>query len=157
MTESMPMLKSSRANYIFISDNGFIKRNGYFFKERIHIVSMKWPVNIETYLQFHVNRIFWAHPFTYIILNLVNFRPTSKFCKPTRLFVHVYISFYGLKFKLEMMNIMLQMTNIITLQMTNIVSVTRGKGKSFQSFLPEKFLVMYQHTLMGLAMKVNNT
>ena len=48
----MTMLKSSRANYIFIFDNDFIKRNGYFFKERIQIVSMKWPVNIETYLQF---------------------------------------------------------------------------------------------------------
>ena len=52
MTESMPMLKSSRVNYIFISDNFFIKRNDYFVKEPIQIVSMKWPVNIETYLQF---------------------------------------------------------------------------------------------------------
>ena len=52
MTESMPMLKSSRANCIFISDNGFIMRNGYFFKERIQYISMKWPVNIETHIQF---------------------------------------------------------------------------------------------------------
>ena len=52
MTESMPRLKSSRANYIFISDNGVIKRNGYFFKERIQFIFMKWPVNIETYLKF---------------------------------------------------------------------------------------------------------
>ena len=52
MTESMPTLKFSRANYIFISDNGFIKKNGYFFKERIQITSMKWPVNVETYIQF---------------------------------------------------------------------------------------------------------
>ena len=44
------MLRSSRANYIFISDNGFIKRNGYFFKDRIHSISIKRPVNIETYL-----------------------------------------------------------------------------------------------------------
>ena len=99
MTESMPMLNWSRANYIFISDNGFIKRNGYFFKERIQIVSMKWPVNIETYLQFLDYRKFWAHPFTYFILTLLNFRLTSDFCKPTRLFVQVYITFYGLKFK----------------------------------------------------------
>ena len=35
MTESMPMLKWLRANYIFLSDDGFIKRNGYFFKKRI--------------------------------------------------------------------------------------------------------------------------
>ena len=27
MTGSMPMLKSSRANYIFISDNGFLLRD----------------------------------------------------------------------------------------------------------------------------------
>ena len=52
MTENTHMIKSSRANYIFISDNGFIKGNGYFFKERIQIISLKWPVNIETYLQF---------------------------------------------------------------------------------------------------------
>ena len=52
MTESMPRLKSSRANYIFISDNGVIKRNRYFFKERIQFIFMKWPVNIETYLKF---------------------------------------------------------------------------------------------------------
>ena len=52
MTESMPMLKSSRVNYIFKSDDFFIKRNVYFVKERIQIVSMNWPVNIETYLQF---------------------------------------------------------------------------------------------------------
>ena len=52
MTESMPRLKSSRANYIFISDNGVIKRNGYFFKERIQFIFMKWPVNIKTYLKF---------------------------------------------------------------------------------------------------------
>ena len=30
------------------------------------------------------------------------------------------------------------------------------KGKCSLSFLAEKFLVMYQHSLMGLAMKVNN-
>ena len=41
MTESM---------FIFISDDGFIKRNSYFFKERIQCISMKRPVNIETYL-----------------------------------------------------------------------------------------------------------
>ena len=41
MTESVSMLKSSRANYIFISDNGFIKRNGYLTKKRIQIVSIK--------------------------------------------------------------------------------------------------------------------
>ena len=29
----MPMLKYFRANYIFLSDNGFINRNGYFFKK----------------------------------------------------------------------------------------------------------------------------
>ena len=52
MTESMPMLKSSRVNYIFISDNFFIKRNGHFLKERIQIVSMKWPVNIENICSF---------------------------------------------------------------------------------------------------------
>ena len=150
MTESMLMLKSSSANYIFISDNGFIKRNGYFFKERIQIVSMKWPVNIETYLQFLDYRKFWAHPFTNFILTLLNFRSTSKFCKPARLFVEVYITFCSLKFKLEMMNIMLQMTNIIT-------NCHERKRKSFQSFLAEQFLVMYQHSLMGLAMKVNNT
>ena len=46
------MLKSSRANYISISDNGFIKRKGYFFKERIQIISIKWPVNIKTYILF---------------------------------------------------------------------------------------------------------
>ena len=91
-----------------------VKRSGYFFKERIQIVSMKLPVNIETYLQFLDYPKFWAHPFTYFILTQLNFRRTSKFCKPTRLFVEVYITFYGLKFKLEMMNIMLQMTNIIT-------------------------------------------
>ena len=52
ITKGMPMLKSSRANYIFISDNGFISRNGYFFKERVQIISMKWPVNIEIYIRF---------------------------------------------------------------------------------------------------------
>ena len=41
MTESVSMLKSSRANNIFISDNGFIKRNGYLTKKRIQIVSVK--------------------------------------------------------------------------------------------------------------------
>ena len=41
MTESVSMLKSSRANNIFISDNGFIKRNGYLTKKRIQIVSIK--------------------------------------------------------------------------------------------------------------------
>ena len=46
------MLKCCTANYIFISDNGFIKRNGYFFKEHFQLVTMKWPVNIEPYLQF---------------------------------------------------------------------------------------------------------
>ena len=99
MTESMPMIKSSRANYIFISDNGFSKKNGYLFKEHIKIISMKHK--------------FWAHPFPYFVLTVLNFRPTSKFCKSTRLFVLVYITFYGLKFKLEM-NIMLLMMNIIT-------------------------------------------
>ena len=69
MTESMPMLKSSRVNYIFISDNFFIKRNGYFVKERNQIVFMKWPVNIENiysfliitnseYIQSHI--LFWV-------------------------------------------------------------------------------------------------
>ena len=52
VAESIPTLKSPRVNYIFISDNFFIKRKGYFLKERVRIVSMKWPVNIETYLQF---------------------------------------------------------------------------------------------------------
>ena len=86
-------------------------RDCYFFKERIQIGSMKQPVNIEIYLRFLDYRKFWAHPlFTCFILTLLNFRPTSKFCKPTRLFVQVYITFYGLKFKLEMVNIMLQMT-----------------------------------------------
>ena len=60
-----------------------------------------------------------------------------------------YIIFCGLKFKLEIMNIMLQMTNIIT-------KCYREKGKSSQSFLAEKFLAMYQHSIMGLAMKVNS-
>ena len=106
-TESMPMLKSSRANYIFISDNGFVERNGYFFKECINFISLKWPVNIETYLHFLDYRKFWAHSFTCFILTLLSSRPTSKFFKPTRLFVQVYIIFYSLKFKLEMMNIML--------------------------------------------------
>ena len=50
MTESMPMLKSFTANYVFISDNGFVKGNSYFLKKCIQIVSMKWPVNTETYL-----------------------------------------------------------------------------------------------------------
>ena len=114
MTESMPMLKSSRVNYIFISDNFFIKRNGYFRKERIQIVSMKRPVSIETYLQFSDYHKFWIHPVTYFILSLLNFRRTSKFCNTTRLFMQVYITFYGLKFKLEMMSNILQMTKIIT-------------------------------------------
>ena len=35
MTE-IAVLKSARANYIFISDNGFIKRNGYLFLQRRH-------------------------------------------------------------------------------------------------------------------------
>ena len=52
MIESMPMLKASTANCIFISDNGFIRTNGYFFKELIQIIYMKWPVNVETYIQF---------------------------------------------------------------------------------------------------------
>ena len=52
MTECMSALKFSRANQIFISDNCFIKRNGYFLKKRIQVVSTKWPVNTETYLQF---------------------------------------------------------------------------------------------------------
>ena len=43
-------VKISTANYVFISDNGFIKGNSYFLKKCIQIVSMKWPVNIETYL-----------------------------------------------------------------------------------------------------------
>ena len=114
MIESIPMLKSSRVNYIFISDNFFFKRNGYFLKKRIEIVSMKWPVNIETCLQFPDYHKFWMHPVTYFILSLSNFRPTSKFCNTTRLFMQVYIIFYGLKFKLEMMNNILQMTKIIT-------------------------------------------
>ena len=114
MTESMPMLKSSRVNYIFMSDNFFIKRNGYFAKEPIQIVSMKWPVNIETYLRFRDYHKFWIHPVTYFILNLLNFRSTSKFCNTTRFLMQVYITFYGLKFKLEMMSNTLQMTKIIT-------------------------------------------
>ena len=32
----------------------------------------------------------------------------------------------------------------------------KKKGKCSLSFLAEKVLVMYQHSLMGLAMKVNN-
>ena len=113
MTESMTMLNLPELitfSYLIMA----LLRDGYFFKERIQIVSMKWPVNTETYLQFLDYRKFWAHPFTYFILTLLNFRSTSKFCKPTRLFVQVYIILYGLKFQLEMMNIMLQMTNIIT-------------------------------------------
>ena len=50
MTRSMPMLKYFRANYIFISDDGFIKGSGYFFKERIQCIFMNGPVNTETYL-----------------------------------------------------------------------------------------------------------
>ena len=109
----MSMLKSSRA-YIFISDIGFIKRNGYFLKERIQIVSMKWPVNIKTYLQFLDYRKFCAHPFTYFILSLLNSRPTSKFYKPTRLFVQVCITF--LRFEIQARNneYYVQMTSIIT-------------------------------------------
>ena len=96
MTESMPLLKSSRANYIFISDNSFIRRNSYFFKERIQIGSKKQPANIEMHLQFTDYCKFRAHPlFTYFILTPLNFRPPPKFCKPTRLFVQVYITFYG--------------------------------------------------------------
>ena len=113
MTESMPMLKSSRANYILISDNGFIRRNGSFLKEQTQILSMQWPVSMETYLQFLDYCKFWAHPFTYYILTLLNSRTTSKFYKPTQLFVLVYITFYRLKFLIEMMNIMLEMMNII--------------------------------------------
>ena len=92
----MPILKSSRANYILISDNGFIRRNCYFLKERIQIVCMKQPVNIETYLQF---LDFWADIFTYFILNLLNSRSTSNFYKPTRLFAQVYITF--LRFEIQ--------------------------------------------------------
>ena len=114
MKESMLMLKSSRVNYIFMSDNFFIKRNGYFAKEPIQIVSMKWPINIETYLRFRDYHKFWIHPVTYFILNLLNFRSTSKFCNTTRFLMQVYITFYGVKFKLEMMSNTLEMTKIIT-------------------------------------------
>ena len=38
---------------------------------------------------------------------------------------------------------MLQMTNIIT-------KCHRGEGKNSQSYLAEKFLTMYQHSLMDL-------
>ena len=51
-------LKSSRANYIFISDNGFIKRNCYFFKQHIQIISAKWTVNIE---HNHLHVLFWLY------------------------------------------------------------------------------------------------
>ena len=68
-----------------------------------------------TAISFPLSRFYsQTSPFTYFILTLLNFRPASFFCKPTQLFVQVYITFHGLKFKLEMMSIMLQMTNIIT-------------------------------------------
>ena len=52
MTKNMPMLKFPRANYIFIPNNGFFKTNGCVFNERIQTVSVNWPLNIETSLQF---------------------------------------------------------------------------------------------------------
>ena len=38
----------------------------------------------------------------------------SKFCKPTQLFVQVYIAFYSLRFELEMMNILLKVMNKVS-------------------------------------------
>ena len=140
MTESIPTLKSFRANCIFISDNGFIKRNGYFFKERIQIISMKWPVNIETYIQFLDHRKLKAHTFTYFILILSNFRPTSKFCKFTRLLVQAYITFYSLKFRLEIINLRLQMIIITT-------KCHERKRKNFSVVFNRKVSVMKQHSL----------
>ena len=140
MTESIPTLKSFRANCIFISDNGFIKRNGYFFKERIQIISMKWPVNIETYIQFLDHRKLKAHTFTYFFLILSNFRPTSKFFKFTRLLVQAYITFYSLKFRLEIINLRLQMIIITT-------KCHERKRKNFSVVFNRKVSVMKQHSL----------
>ena len=50
-----------------------------------------------------------------------------KFCKLTQLFVQVYIAFYSLRFKLEMMNILLKAMNI------NKVS-QKGKEKVLSNF-----------------------
>ena len=140
MTESIPMLKSFRANCIFISDNGFINRNSYFFKERIQIISMKWPVNIETYIQFLDHRKLKAHTFTYFILTLSNFRPTSKFCKFTRLLVQAYITFYSLKFRLEIINLRLQMIIITT-------KCHERKRKNLSVVFNRKVSVMKQHSI----------
>ena len=60
---------------------------------------MKWPVSIETYLHFLDYHKFWTHPYTYFILTLLNSGPTSKFYKPTQLFVQVYITF--LRFEIQ--------------------------------------------------------
>ena len=65
-----------------------------FFKERIQIVSVKRTLNIETYLQFLAYRKFWAHPFTYFILTLLNSTIMSA-----QHFVKIYMTFYDLKFK----------------------------------------------------------
>ena len=113
------MLKSSTAitfSYLII----------YFFKERIQIISIKWPVNTKTCLQFLDYRKFWAHPFTYFILTLLNFRLTAKFYKSMQPFVQ-FVTFNDLKFKLEMMNIMLQMMNIM-------VKIHERKRKKFSVF-----------------------
>ena len=80
----------------------------YFFKERVQILSVRWPVNIETYLQIISYCKFWAYRFTYFILTLLNSTVTF-----TQLFVKMYMTLNSLKFKLEIMNMILKMITII--------------------------------------------
>ena len=128
----MSILKSSRAKYLFISDDGFIKRNVYFFKQRIQIFSVKQPVNIEIYLQFLDYRKVLSTSIYIFYSDYVKLQTTSKMCKSTRVFVQVYISFYSFQFKLEMMNIIIpQLTNILT-------KCHERKKKRYRLFLVER-------------------
>ena len=74
-----------------------------------------WNIFTDNY------RKFWAYPFTYFIFTLLNSAITS-----TQLFVKIYMTFYNLKFKQEITNMILQMIKII--------SVTKGQGKVLRRF-----------------------
>ena len=64
----------------------------------------------------------------------------------TQLFVKIYMTFYGLKFKLEIMNMILQMINLIK-------KCHERTRKSSQTFLATKLLVTNENNYLDVAMK----
>ena len=72
MAESIPTLKSPRVNYIFISDNFFIKRKGYLSKNafRLFLWSGLWKLKrIDSFPIIvnseHTSYIFYSESVTF--------------------------------------------------------------------------------------------